>query len=115
MWLIGAGVAANWLVMAVNGGYMPVTYEALVAAGKGHLIANATPGTLVFGSKDILLPTAETRLPFLSDIFVIPPPFPVPSVFSLGDALIAVGMFRLLSRALGSPALRTVSINSESA
>jgi hypothetical protein len=101
MWVIGAGLAANWIVMAANGGHMPVTYEALVAAGRAHLVESTMPGTLVFGTKDILLPLAETQLWPLSDIFVIPPPFPIPSVFSLGDALLALGMFRLVPAALG--------------
>lgn len=104
MWLIGAGLVANWAVMLANGGYMPVTYEALVAAGRGHLVDSAASGTRVFGSKDILLPLAETKLWFLSDLFVVPPPFPVPSVFSIGDVLIAGGIFRLVGSALGTSA-----------
>ncbi len=102
MWILGAGLAANWLVILVNGGYMPVTYEALVAAGKGHLVSSADIGTFVYGSKDILLPLEATRLWFLSDIFVIPPPFPIPSVFSVGDALIAVGLLVFIPNALGA-------------
>lgn len=96
MWLIAAGLGANALVIAVNGGYMPITYEALVAAGKAHLVNSPVAGTLVFGSKDILLPVEETRLWMLSDIFVVPPPFPISSIFSAGDALIAAGLFRLV-------------------
>ena len=42
---------------------------------------------------------------FLSDIFVIPPPFPIPSVFSVGDFLIALGMFWLVPSALGARTL----------
>ncbi len=102
MWLLAAGLAANALVIAANGGYMPVTSEAVIAAGKAHLVSNAAPGALIFGSKNILLPAAQTNLWLLSDIFVLPPPFPVPSVFSLGDALIALGMFRLVSCLLGA-------------
>ncbi|MBM3302525.1 MAG: DUF5317 family protein, partial [Deltaproteobacteria bacterium] len=37
----------------------------------------------------------------LSDIFVLPPPFPLPTAFSLGDALIAGGVFLLLQKAVG--------------
>lgn len=102
MRLLAAGLAANALVMAANGGYMPVTYEAVLAAGKAHLISGSAPGTLVFGSKDILLPAAQTNLWLLSDIFVLPPPFPIPSVFSPGDVLLALGMFRLVSCLFGA-------------
>lgn len=102
MWLLGAGLLANWVVIAANGGHMPVTYDNLVAAGKIHLVTSAASGTLAFGSKDILLSVAETRLWFLSDIFVIPPPFPVASVFSVGDALIAFGLLRFVPAVLGA-------------
>lgn len=101
--LLAAGLAANWVVILANGGYMPVTYEALAAAGKSHLLPAATASTLVLSSKDILLPAAETRLWFLSDIFVIPPPLPITSVFSLGDVLIAIGLVRFVIPALGVP------------
>jgi hypothetical protein len=102
MWLLGAGVIANWLVTLVNGGYMPVTYEALAAAGRGHLVNGTEVGTLVSGSKDVLLPREMTNLWFLSDIFVIPPPFPFSSVFSVGDVLIALGLFLFVPAALGA-------------
>lgn len=102
MWLIALGFVANWVVILANGGHMPITYEAVVAAGLGRAVANADAGTLVFGSKDILLPFEQTQLGFLSDIFVIPPPFPIPSVFSMGDFLIALGMFWLVPGALGA-------------
>lgn len=103
MWVVGIGLLANWVVILANGGYMPITYEALMAVGRSHLVTTLASGTPVLSSKDILLTVAETRLWFLSDIFVIPPPFPVPSVFSAGDAVIAVGMFQFVSYALGVP------------
>jgi hypothetical protein len=101
VWLLGAGLVANWAVILANGGYMPVTYEALVAADKSHLLPVAESGTLILSSKDILLPAAETRLWLLSDIFVIPPPIPITSVFSVGDVLIAIGLVRFVLLALG--------------
>ena len=55
MWLIAIGFVANWSVILANGGFMPITYEAVVAAGLGRAVTNAATGTLVFGSKDILL------------------------------------------------------------
>lgn len=101
MWLLGVGLAANWLVILANGGYMPITYEALAAAGQLRLASSTATGTIVLSSKDILLPLAETRLAFLADRFVIPPPFPIPGVFSVGDALIGAGLFWLVPYALG--------------
>jgi hypothetical protein len=99
MALIGLGLALNLLVMLVNGGYMPISPEALSMSGHTEL-ATQEPGVRLASSKDVLLLTTQTRLWFLSDILVIPPPFPLPTVFSLGDAVIAVGAFWLTQRAM---------------
>jgi Family of unknown function (DUF5317) len=107
MLLIGVGLLANWLVMLVNGGHMPVTYEALAAAGRAGLVSSTVSGSFVSSSKDILLASAETRLWFLSDIFVMPRPFPLASVFSPGDVLMALGLFWLVPFALGAPTARS--------
>jgi hypothetical protein len=100
VWLIGVGLLCNFAVMLANGGYMPITREALAAVGHLQNAASAETGTRVLATKDIVLPRDETRLWFLSDIFVVLPPFPIPSVFSPGDVLIAAGMFLLVQRAL---------------
>lgn len=100
--LLALGLALNWLVILANGGYMPVTYEALVAAGRGHLAAGTQAGSLVLGTKDILLPVSETRLWLLSDILIIPPPFPLSTVFSLGDVLIMLGLARFVLLTFGT-------------
>ncbi len=102
VWVLGLGLVANAAVILANGGYMPMTYEALVATGKSHMVTGSEPGTYLAGSKDILLPLQATRLWFLSDIFVIPPPFPIPSVFSIGDAIIALGLLWFVPCALGA-------------
>lgn len=101
VWLIGAGFAANFAVMLVNGGYMPITREALAAVGHLQNATSTEIGARVLATKDVVLLREQTHLWFLSDIFVAPPPFPFPSVFSLGDTLIAVGIFLLVQRALG--------------
>ena len=98
--LIGLGLALNLAVMVANGGFMPITPEAVARIKHGHLIVHLDGVARMSGSKGIVLPREETALWALSDIFVIPPPFPVASAFSLGDALVAVGAFVLLQRAM---------------
>jgi Family of unknown function (DUF5317) len=105
-WL-GIGLVANFAVMLLNGGYMPVTREALARAGYLRLVSSAESGAHVFATKDIVLPSVDIRGWFLSDIFVLPPPFPIPSVFSIGDLLIAVGIFLVVQHALREPMLAT--------
>jgi len=78
-------------VMLANGGYMPITREALIQAGKEYRLKEFDAGARPLSSKDVLLPKEETKLWILSDIFVAPPPFPIPSIFSPGDVMLAIG------------------------
>jgi hypothetical protein len=96
IWLIGSGFLSNFIVMALNGGYMPITAEALAQVGHTHHILSPETGARVYATKDIVLPREQTLAWWLSDIFVLPPPFPIPSVFSAGDVLIALGTLRLI-------------------
>ena len=102
IWLVGAGLIANLGVMLWNGGYMPTTREALAQAGYANY-ATAELGSHLLASKDVLLAPAEIHGWILSDLFVIPPPFPVASVFSLGDVLIAAGLFQVVQHAMRKP------------
>lgn len=99
--VVMAGVAANGLAMALNGGWMPVYVPALAAAGLGPTDISTT--------FNVVLP-AQLGLDFLvhggplGDI--IPFPFPLlPNVVSLGDVLISVGLgwFVLATLLRGDP------------
>jgi hypothetical protein len=96
LWLLAVGLAANWTVMLLNGGYMPITQEAVSQAGFAHNTLRTADGVHVLFSKDVVLDHDATLAWWLSDIFVLPPPFPIPSVFSAGDVLIALGGFWFL-------------------
>lgn len=92
MFLLGCGLAANLLVIALNGGFMPIGPETA-----GRLISQETLNNIEIGSrfgwKDILLLPENTRLEFLSDRFLLPDWLPYQAAFSLGDVLIASGAF----------------------
>jgi hypothetical protein len=105
--LIGLGLVLNLAVMMANGGFMPITPEAVARIEDQHLIVHLDGVERMSGSKGIVLPREETALWALSDIFVIPPPFPVVSVFSLGDVLVVVGAFIFLQRAMVGTAPRS--------
>ena len=103
---IGLGLALNLAVMVANGGFMPITPEAVARIEHQNLIVHLGGVERMSGSKGIVLPREETALWVLSDIFIIPPPFLVPSAFSLGDVLVAVGAFIFLQKAMvGTPPL----------
>lgn len=103
--IIGLGVACNLAAVVANGGLMPATPETLAQINPGSSLAQFPIGAHYGYSKDIILPRQGTALWLLSDILVLPPPFPWPAVFSVGDLIIAAGVVVLLQ---GSPARRGV-------
>jgi Family of unknown function (DUF5317) len=78
--LVLLGGAANLITIVANGGYMPVSREAVVAMGRlpkeGYSNSRLLDG-VVLGP--------------LTDIFAMPTWIPLANVFSIGDALIGVG------------------------
>lgn len=95
MYIIAFGFLLNFAVIAANGGFMPIAPETLVRLRPDTTVADWPAGMLRAGSKDIVLPREQTRLWFLSDTLVIPPPFLLPTAFSLGDVFIFLGFAAL--------------------
>ena len=101
-WLLGLGLLANFLVISLNGGLMPLMPE-----NAARLLPAGSPVSLQLGErvgfgKDILLEKADTRLWLLGDVFLLPEIFRYPLAFSIGDILISTGAFWPLWK-LGSP------------
>jgi len=103
MALIGCGMVLNLLVMSANGGWMPITPEAVSRLNATSKVVMVGATARMWGAKNIVLPRADTRLWWLSDVFVLPPPFPMRVAFSPGDVLIAAGLFWLLQRGMLGP------------
>ncbi|KLU59442.1 hypothetical protein CEB3_c44280 [Peptococcaceae bacterium CEB3] len=89
--VLAAGVFLNGLVIAVNGGLMPVAPGVLPPWD----IARLAKGVGIHG-----LMSARTRLTFLSDRFYLAAPVLGRQLFSVGDVLIDVGAFWLVFRSL---------------
>ena len=94
--IVGLGVICNLLVILVNGGFMPISPDTLVRINPGSTPDQWPAGYHYGQSKDIIVLHENTRLWALSDTLVLPPPFPWPTAFSLGDLLIAAGIVVLL-------------------
>jgi hypothetical protein len=90
--ILGLGVICNLAVIVANGAFMPITPETLAQINPGSAPEQWFIGTHYSYSKDIILSQEATRLWALSDILVLPPPFPRPTAFSVGDLVIAVGI-----------------------
>lgn len=95
--LLAAGLALNLLVIAANGGFMPLSLQAAERLIPNAVLQNmAIGGRIGPSSKDILLPYDRMVFPWLSDRFLPPTWFPYQFAFSAGDILISLGAFLLL-------------------
>ncbi|HJX37827.1 MAG TPA: DUF5317 domain-containing protein [Anaerolineae bacterium] len=98
--LIGLGLLLNFLVMAVNGGFMPIAPDTLAQIGYDGNASQLETGYIVGRTKNVVVEPGEASLWFLSDIMVVPRPFPIPTALSVGDLLIVVGVFVFLREAM---------------
>ena len=96
--VLGLGLLLNLVVMSANGGFMPVSREAVLSAGTRPSNGALVEGARLPKSKDVLLPAEDTRLWFLSDAIVAPPP--VGRVYSIGDLIVGAGVIVLLQAAM---------------
>ena len=86
--LIFAGVFLNFIVMALNGGRMPVSMEASMVLDPQYieLLKNG-----VYAKHTLL--TESTKLAFLGDVIPITNPYPKSQVVSIGDIFMNIGVF----------------------
>lgn len=95
-WPMIAGLFLNFLVIVLNGGWMPISPETVQ-----RLLPNAQAGSWAIGSrlghgKDVVLNIADTRLWFLSDRLMLPDWIHYRVAFSVGDVLMSIGAVWLL-------------------
>ncbi|MBI5303791.1 MAG: DUF5317 domain-containing protein [Chloroflexi bacterium] len=91
LWLLAVGFLLNLLPMIFNGGYMPITPEAMSKLNPAVAVEHWQSGLVRPGSKDIVLPASDAPFWFLGDVFVLSRPFPLPTAFSIGDLVLLVG------------------------
>ena len=87
--LILIGVFLNFLVMAVNGGRMPVSLQAASVLDPYYvdMLKNSTVVTKHF------LMDSTTHLSFLGDIIPLSSPYPRTQAISIGDIIMNFGIF----------------------
>lgn len=101
-WPITLGFLLNFLVILLNGGFMPISPETVEKLLPGQSDSWMIGQRLGYG-KDIILTREMTRLEIFADRFVTPAVASSRVAFSLGDVLIAVGVAWLLWSLGGKP------------
>ena len=102
--LVAAGALSNGVTIALNGGTLPAPAGAVEAAGLDHDGSFANSAVV-----------ENPVLPWLGDVFAWPEPLPLANTFSVGDVLIAAGVFiaawagsrRIGARDAGEPVAQT--------
>ncbi len=94
--VIAVGAGLNLVAVIANGGAMPSAPEAWFSlTGVAALPVTHFTNSVLIGP--------DTLFPFLGDDFVWPRPLPLANVFSIGDAIIAVGAVVFLVDAMREP------------
>lgn len=88
-YLILLGVFLNFLVMAINGGRMPVSLDA--ASVLDPMYADSLKNGGIYAKHQAL--TDSTHLGFLGDVIPITHPYPKTQVISIGDIIMNIGIF----------------------
>ena len=98
--LLGVGLALNLLAISSHGGWMPVRLEAVRQAGLAPIAAVLE----TTGHYRHLIPLGGgSALWFLTDILPVPGPGPQANVYSVGDLLVAAGVFLFVQKTMTQP------------
>lgn len=94
MKLFAIGFILNFLVMFFNGGQMPVSQEGISGINNYMDLPERQ-----FDTKHIPI-TSDSKLVYLADIILIPKPYPLPKVISVGDIFIMLGAFVIFQESM---------------
>ena len=101
--IVAAGLASNVIAVGLNGGHMPALPAALAAANENYIVSNNSARV------------ASPHLSWLVDRWAVPNWLPVGNVYSIGDAIIAVGIVVVVVVAMrtGVPRVRSAALVDE--
>lgn len=94
--IITLGILLNFTVIILNNGQMPVSSYAMTKIGKLVHLESIRNGMIITHS----LINENTILPFLGDVLYIGRPYPLAKAFSIGDILLAGGVFAYIQKSM---------------
>lgn len=97
-WLMGLGLLLNFLVISLNGGWMPISPATL--ATENIPSSQWQIGSRLGDSKDFVLAKESTNLWIFSDILTLPKWIPYRVAFSIGDVLLGLGVIGFLIQSI---------------
>lgn len=100
LWSAAVGTFLNLLVIAANGGVMPMSARALRVAGLHQMLDPERTSRFIRHA----IMTPDTRLKPLADIIPVPGFALIAQVASIGDLLISVAVFVFVQRYMLAPA-----------
>lgn len=99
------GLILNLIVIFFNGGQMPVSIDGIKGIGNYDELP-----VRQFDIKHNSI-TKDTKFVYLADIILIPKPYPLPKIISIGDILIMTGVFLFFQEAIVKENIKDKSRN----
>ena len=88
------GIIRNFIVILANGGQMPVSLNGIKGINE---YVELPLKEFDIKHKGV---TPDTKLVYLADIILIPRPYPLPKILSIGDIFLILGLFLFLQEAM---------------
>lgn len=89
IWIILIGALLNYVVVFINGFKMPIYFEGLKLAGLDHMVEGIKNGEIV---NYMSLDKVTNWTKHFGKYIVIPKPYPMAKVISIGDIIMSLGI-----------------------
>jgi len=92
-WIIIIGAGLNIVTILLNHFHMPIYMEGLRIAGMGDMIMGIESGEII---NYVSMESIDTWSRFLGKLIIVPKPYPLPKLLSVGDLLMSLGIILYL-------------------